>query len=90
MFQGLANLFLVIGACVVFYFHQPLIAWYFEIFVGVFLGVSTFFSFWQFKYASEAAEFDSKISGIFSDSFSNIFTVKSSGKEEQEKKSKKI
>ncbi len=85
MFQGVANLSIITGACIIFYFHQPLFSLYFGLFIILFLSISSFFSFWHFKYASESAEMDSKISGFFSDSFSNIFTVKSSGKEKQEK-----
>lgn len=84
VFQAIGNFFLIISAIVIFAFQSPLFAFYFFIFSSVFLIFATSFYFYQFPFHSKSSEMDSKISGNYADSFSNIFTVKSSGKEIQE------
>ena len=81
LFQFIGNLSLIIGACIIFYLHHPDFALYFFCFVTVFLTFATSYSIFQFKYFSKVSEYDSKISGVFADSFSNIFSVKTAAKE---------
>jgi ABC-type multidrug transport system fused ATPase/permease subunit len=84
VFQMVGNLFLLLGGIIVFFFQSSFFALYFFIFTITFLGFAIGYSLYQFPFHTAAAEMDSKISGKYADTFSNIFTVKSSGKEKQE------
>ena len=86
IFQVVGNLFLLTGGVIIFYFQSPLFSLYFGIFVITFLTFAIGYSFYQFRFHVQAAAMDSEISGNYADSFSNIFTVKTSVKESEEQK----
>lgn len=77
LFQLYQNSLAVIVAFVIFYQQQPEFAFYFLLWVAVFVGWSVVFSLWKLRFDKAVAEGDSKVGGVYSDAISNISIVKS-------------
>ena len=86
LFHLFQNVLAICFAFVIFYQEQPLFAFYFLIWVLVFMSWNIGFSLWKLKYDEKIAVADSKIGGVYSDAISNIFIVKSFVLEEKEQK----
>lgn len=84
MFQLLQNVLGIAIAFVLFYQQQPTFAYYFLIWVVVFVTWIVGYSIWKLKYDKRVAERDSKLGGAYSDAITNIFIVKSFALEEHE------
>ena len=84
IFQFLQNVLGISIAFVLFYQHYPEFAFYFLIWVVVFITWSIGYSVWKLKFDKAVAEYDSKLGGAYSDAISNIFIVKSFALEQQE------
>jgi ATP-binding cassette, subfamily B, bacterial len=77
LFQLYQNSLAVIVSFVIFYQQQPEFAFYFLVWVIVFVGWSVVFSLWKLRFDKAVAEGDSKVGGVYSDAISNISIVKS-------------
>ena len=84
IFQFAQNIIGISIAFVLFYQHYPEFAYYFLIWVTVFIAWSVGFSIWKLKFDKAVAESDSKLGGAYSDAISNIFIVKSFALEKAE------
>ena len=84
LFNFWNSLTLILFTFIAFYSQNIGFAYVFLIWIIVFLGFTTWFAFFSYKYNKKAAEADSAIGGAYADSFANIFTVKSSGIERME------
>lgn len=84
IFQMIQNVIGITMAFVLFYQHYPDFAYYFLIWVFVYISWSVGFSIWKLKYDQAVAESDSVLGGAYSDAISNIFTVKSFALEKSE------
>ena len=84
IFQFLQNVLGISIAFMLFYQHYPEFAFYFLIWVVVFIAWSIGYSMWKLKFDKAVAEYDSKLGGAYSDAISNIFIVKSFALEQQE------
>ncbi|NOT10509.1 MAG: ABC transporter ATP-binding protein [Methylococcaceae bacterium] len=61
----------------IFYQQQPEFAFYFLIWVFLFIAWNIGYSLWKLRYDQAVAEADSKVGAVYSDAISNIFIVKS-------------
>ena len=86
IFQLVQNLIGISFAFYLFYQHYPEFAYYFLIWVIVYIAWSVGFSVWKLKFDKAVAESDSKLGGAVSDAISNIFIVKSFALEKSEQK----
>jgi ATP-binding cassette subfamily B protein len=69
---------LATGIALFLFFQQdPLLAAYFVVFIILFVSWNLLFSLWKLKYDERVAEWDSKLSGLYSDNISNIAVLKS-------------
>lgn len=69
---------LATGIALFLFFQQdPLLAGYFVIFIVLFVAWNLGFSLWKLKYDERVAVWDSKLSGLYSDTISNIAVLKS-------------
>lgn len=84
LFQLYQNSIAIVMAFIIFYQQQPQFAFYFLIWVIVFISWNIGFSFWKLKFDEAVASADSKVGGVYSDAISNIFIVKSFVMEESE------
>ncbi len=84
LFQFLMNILAVSISFVIFYHQQPQFAWYFIIWVAVFIFWNVSYSIWKLRFDKAVAEADSKVGGTYSDAISNIFLVKSFALESSE------
>jgi len=84
MFQLIQNILGIAIAFVLFYQQQPEFAWYFLIWVVLFVSWIVSYSIWKLKYDKRVAERDSKLGGAYSDAISNIFIVKTFSLEARE------
>jgi len=84
LFQLIQNVLGIAIAFVLFYQQQPRFAFYFLIWVIVFVSWIVGYSIWKLKYDKRVAERDSKLGGAYSDAISNIFIVKSFALEKYE------
>lgn len=84
LFHFVQNVFAISIAFVIFYQHYPELAFYFLIWVVVFIAWSVGFSIWKLKFDKAVSEYDSKLGGAYSDAISNIFIVKSFALENHE------
>lgn len=84
LFQFLQNVIGISIAFIIFYQHYPELAFYFLIWIFVFISWSVGFSIWKLKFDKAVAERDSKLGGAYSDAISNIFIVKSFALEKHE------
>lgn len=77
LFQFVMNSLAVTISFVIFYQQQPEFAFYFMVWVVLFVGWNIGFSIWKLKFDEAVARGDSKVGGVYSDAISNIFIVKS-------------
>lgn len=85
-FNGLTNFLAIFTGFIVFYLEDAYLATVFLCWAIVYLLFSGGAFFWKIKFDKQVTQFDSKVGGLYTDTFSNIFTVKTSGIEEYEKK----
>lgn len=86
LFQLYQNLLAITMAFIIFYQQQPQFAFYFLIWVAIYLTWNICFSIWKLKFDEAVAEADSTVGGVFSDAISNIFIVKSFVMEDKEQR----
>ena len=77
VFQFIQNVLSIIIAFIIFYQAYPEFAYYFLLWIVIFIAWSVGFSIWKLKFDKAVAERDSKLGGAYSDAISNIFIVKS-------------
>lgn len=77
LFQFFMNIVAVIISFTIFYQQQPEFAYYFLLWVSLFITWNISFSLWKMRFDQAVAEADSIVGGVFSDAISNIFIVKS-------------
>lgn len=77
LFQFVMNSLAVTISFAIFYQQQPEFAFYFMVWVVLFVGWNIGFSIWKLKFDEAVARGDSKVGGVYSDAISNIFIVKS-------------
>lgn len=86
LFQLFQNVLFITVSFIIFYQQQPEFAFYFLIWVVLFIGWSVGFSIWKLRFDKAVAEWNSKIGAIYSDAISNIFIVKSFALERNEQR----
>lgn len=84
LFQFFMNILAVTISFVIFYQQQPEFAFYFLIWVVVFVSWNIAYSIWKLRFDKAVAEGDSKVGGAYSDAISNIFIVKTFAMEASE------
>ncbi len=84
LFQFVQNVIGISIAFIIFYQHYPEFAFYFLIWIVIFIAWSVGFSVWKLKFDKAVSERDSKLGGAYSDAISNIFIVKSFALEKYE------
>ncbi len=84
LFQFFMNILAVSIAFAIFYQQQPQFAFYFLIWVVLFVSWNIGYSIWKLRFDQAVAKADSKVGGAYSDAISNIFIVKSFALEERE------
>lgn len=84
LFHFYMNILAITIAFVLFYREQPVFAWYFLLYIVLFITWNVGYSIWKLKYDKAVAEWDSKIGGAYSDAISNVFIVKSFALEQRE------
>jgi ATP-binding cassette subfamily B protein len=84
-FTGLINTYALCLSFIILYFHDVFLSIIFIIWGVLYMIISGGLFLWKMKYDEKASEEDSKIGGLFSDIFSNIFTVKTAGIKENER-----
>ncbi len=84
LFQFFMNSLAVVISFVIFYRQQHEFAFYFLIWVCLFITWNIAYSLWKLRFDQAVAEADSKVGGVFSDAISNIFIVKSFAMETRE------
>ncbi|MDD1640541.1 MAG: ABC transporter ATP-binding protein/permease [Methylococcaceae bacterium] len=77
LFQFFMNVLAVVISFAIFYRQQREFAFYFLIWVGLFITWNIAYSLWKLRFDQAVAEADSKVGGVYSDAISNIFIVKS-------------
>ena len=81
LFQFYQNILAVIISFVIFFHQQEEFAWYFLIWVIMFITWSVGYSIWKLRFDKAVAEADSKVGGSYSDAISNIIIVKTFSRE---------
>jgi len=84
LFQFFMNVLAVVISFAIFYRQQREFAFYFLIWVGLFITWNIAYSLWKLRFDQAVAEADSKVGGVYSDAISNIFIVKSFAMETRE------
>jgi len=84
LFQFFMNILAVTISFVIFYQQQPEFAFYFLIWVVVFVSWNIAYSIWKLRFDKAVSEGDSKVGGAYSDAISNIFIVKTFAMEASE------
>ncbi|MDD1633774.1 MAG: ABC transporter ATP-binding protein/permease, partial [Methylococcaceae bacterium] len=84
LFQFFMNSLAVVISFVIFYQQQPEFAFYFLIWVSLFIAWNIAYSLWKLRFDQAVAEADSIVGGVYSDAISNIFIVKSFAMENRE------
>lgn len=84
LFQCFMNSLAVVISFVIFYRQQREFAFYFLIWVCLFITWNIAYSLWKLRFDQAVAEADSKVGGVYSDAISNIFIVKSFAMETRE------
>ncbi len=84
LFQFYMNILAVIISFTIFYQQQREFAYYFLIWVSIFITWNIAFSIWKMRFDKAVAEADSIVGGVYSDAISNIFIVKSFAMEARE------
>ena len=83
-FHFFQNVLAIIISFIIFYQQQPLFAFYFLLWVALFITWTISFSIWKLRFDKDVQEWNSKLGGKFSDAISNIFIVKSFAMETSE------
>ena len=84
LFQFFMNSLAVVISFALFYRQQPEFAFYFLLWVGLFITWTIAYSLWKLRFDQAVAEADSTVGGVYSDAISNIFIVKSFAMENRE------
>ena len=84
LFQFFMNSLAVVISFAIFYRQQPEFAFYFLLWVGLFITWTIAYSLWKLRFDQAVAEADSTVGGVYSDAISNIFIVKSFALESRE------
>ena len=84
LFQFFMNILAVIISFAIFYQQQSEFAYYFLIWVCLFITWNIAYSIWKLRFDQGVAEADSIVGGVYSDAISNIFIVKSFAMEASE------
>ncbi|MEY3788073.1 MAG: hypothetical protein RLZ75_2280 [Pseudomonadota bacterium] len=84
LFQFYMNILAIIISFTIFYQQQPEFAYYFLIWISIFITWNIAFSIWKMRFDKAVAEADSIVGGVYSDAISNIFIVKSFAMEARE------
>lgn len=77
LFQFFMNSLAVVISFVIFYRQQREFAFYFLVWVGLFIAWNIAYSIWKLRFDQAVAEADSLVGGVYSDAIGNIFIVKS-------------
>jgi ATP-binding cassette subfamily B protein len=84
LFQFYMNILAVVISFTIFYQQQREFAFYFLIWVSLFITWNIIYSIWKMRFDQAVAEADSIVGGVYSDAISNIFIVKSFAMEANE------
>lgn len=84
LFQFFMNIVAVVISFAIFFRQQPRFAFYFLIWVVLFITWNIAYSIWKLRFDNAVAQADSKVGGAYSDAIGNIFIVKSFALEAQE------
>lgn len=84
LFQFFMNIVAIAIAFSIFYQQQPEFAFYFMIWVVLFVSWNIGYSIWKLRFDQAVASADSTVGGRYSDAISNIFIVKSFALEQRE------
>ncbi|WP_036248217.1 ABC transporter ATP-binding protein [Methylobacter sp. BBA5.1] len=84
LFQFFMNIVAVVISFAIFFRQQPRFAFYFLIWVVLFITWNIAYSIWKLRFDKAVAQADSKVGGAYSDAIGNIFIVKSFALEAQE------
>ncbi|MDD5322379.1 MAG: ABC transporter ATP-binding protein [Methylococcales bacterium] len=84
LFQFFMNVLAVTISFVIFYRQQREFAFYFLIWICLFITWNIVFSIWKLRFDQAVAEGDSMVGGVYSDAISNIYIVKSFAMEASE------
>lgn len=84
LFQFYANILAIIISFILFYQAHPEFAYYFLMWVALFITWSIGFSIWKLKFDQAVAEADSSVGGAYSDAITNMSIVKSFALEQAE------
>ena len=84
LFQFFMNILAIAISFIIFYQQQKEFAFYFLIWVIMFVGWNIAYSIWKLRFDQAVAKADSKVGGAYSDAISNIFIVKSFAMEASE------
>jgi ATP-binding cassette subfamily B protein len=76
LFSFLMNLIAIIASFVIFYQQETEFAYYFLIWIVIFIGWTLIYSLWVLKFDKEVAKWDSKLGGLYSDAIANIAVIK--------------
>jgi len=88
-FNGLTNFLAIFSGFIVFYLQDKYLATIFLLWSITYLLLSGGAFLWKMKFDKRVTQADSKVGGLYADTFSNVFTVKTSGIEDSEKKTLK-
>ena len=84
LFQFFANILAISISFVIFFQQHPEFAYYFLVWVVMFISWSIGFSIWKLRFDQAVSEADSTVGGAYSDAISNMSAVKSFALEESE------
>lgn len=84
LFQFFMNSLAVVISFTIFYQQQREFAFYFLLWVCLFIAWNIVYSTWKMRFDQAVAEADSNVGGVYSDAISNIFIVKSFALEARE------
>ena len=86
LFQFFMNSLAVVISFAIFYQQQREFAFYFLLWVCLFITWNIAYSIWKLRFDQAVAEADSIVGGVYSDAISNIFIVKSFAMEAREQR----
>ena len=84
LFQFYANILAISISFIIFFQAHPEFAYYFLVWVGMFISWSIGFSIWKLRFDKAVSEADSVVGGSYSDAITNMSVVKSFALEEAE------
>jgi len=76
LFSFLMNSLAIIASFVIFYQQEREFAYYFLVWIVIFVSWTLAYSFWVLKFDKEVAKWDSKLGGLYSDAIANIAVIK--------------